>query len=381
MAIAVAETAARKFLRGGAIAGVVADVGSAGFGLDGLWQLVTGFFADIVTRLLAALAGLAHLLVLPLEALWRWLVTAVADAAGAISSDFDGLWCSVKGFFVSIFAQLSSAVASAAHELVLPLEALWRWVTTTVAGAAGAITADLDGLWLSVKGLFAGIFAQLSSAVASAAHELVLPLEAFWRWLLTAVADAAGAISSDFDGLRRSVQGFFTDIFVHLCAAATSAAHELVPTMESLWRWLQSAAATALPVALGAAAVVLLAALVWLCWPALCAVAVAICKALVCAACYLARGLLVVGTAVAGALSCLLPQCVQCCGVVTMRAPGAAGMLISRAAFEATPMLYFQILRTAGAVVAGAVFCTRAVAAVAAAPVAALFRVPLATLQ
>uniref|UniRef100_A0A0A9F023 Uncharacterized protein n=1 Tax=Arundo donax TaxID=35708 RepID=A0A0A9F023_ARUDO len=58
-----------------------------------------------------------------------------------------------------------------------------------------------------------------------------------------------------------------------------------------------------------------------------------------------------------------------------MRAPGAAGMLISRAAFEAAPALYFLILRAAGPVVAAAVFCMRPVAWLVAAPVAALFRV------
>lgn len=41
---------------------------------------------------------------------------------------------------------------------------------------------------------------------------------------------------------------------------------------------------------------------------------------------------------------------------VTMKAPGAAGFVISRAAFLANPQLYFQILRTAGAAAAAAVF-------------------------
>ncbi|KAJ1278056.1 hypothetical protein BS78_04G050900 [Paspalum vaginatum] len=40
----------------------------------------------------------------------------------------------------------------------------------------------------------------------------------------------------------------------------------------------------------------------------------------------------------------------------TMKAPGAAGFLISRAAFLANPQLYFQILRTAGAAAAAAAF-------------------------
>jgi hypothetical protein len=40
----------------------------------------------------------------------------------------------------------------------------------------------------------------------------------------------------------------------------------------------------------------------------------------------------------------------------TMKAPGAAGFLISRVAFVANPQIYFQILRTAGAAAAAAAF-------------------------
>jgi hypothetical protein len=40
----------------------------------------------------------------------------------------------------------------------------------------------------------------------------------------------------------------------------------------------------------------------------------------------------------------------------TMKAPGAAGFLISRAAFLANPQLYFQILHKAGAAAAAAAF-------------------------
>ncbi|CAM0952100.1 unnamed protein product [Alopecurus aequalis] len=40
----------------------------------------------------------------------------------------------------------------------------------------------------------------------------------------------------------------------------------------------------------------------------------------------------------------------------TMKAPGATGFVISRAAFLANPQLYFQILRTAGAAAAAAAF-------------------------
>jgi hypothetical protein len=39
-----------------------------------------------------------------------------------------------------------------------------------------------------------------------------------------------------------------------------------------------------------------------------------------------------------------------------MKAPGAAGFLISRAAFVANPQLYFELLRNAGAAAAAAAF-------------------------
>jgi hypothetical protein len=39
-----------------------------------------------------------------------------------------------------------------------------------------------------------------------------------------------------------------------------------------------------------------------------------------------------------------------------MKAPGAAGLLISRAAFLANPQLYFELLRTAGVQAAVAAF-------------------------
>ncbi|KAL6656926.1 hypothetical protein ACP70R_004706 [Stipagrostis hirtigluma subsp. patula] len=429
--MAFGDTAARKLLHGGAIAQGVADVGGISFGLDGLWQLVAGFFAGILARLLDALAGAAHLLVLPLEALWQWLVASVAAAAGAVRSDFAGMWQSVKDFFANIFVHLFAAATSAAHELVLPLEALWRWLATTVADvagavsfnfdgmwqsvkdffagifvhlfaaatseahevvralealwrwlattvadAAGAVCSDFHGMWQSVKGFFAGIFVHLFAAATSAAHEVVSALEALWRWLVTTVADAAGATSSGFDGMWQFVKGFFAGIFIHLFAAATSAAHEVVPALEALWGWLQSAAAAALLFVLGLAAVLLLAALVFLFWPALCAAALWICIALVYAACFFVLGLFIVGAAVARALSWLLPRCVQClhcCADVTMKAPGAAGMLISREAFEANTVLYFQILHDAGGVVAATVFRTVTVASAVAAPIAALF--------
>lgn len=42
--------------------------------------------------------------------------------------------------------------------------------------------------------------------------------------------------------------------------------------------------------------------------------------------------------------------------VAMMKAPGAAGFLISRAAFLANPKMYFFLLRTAGAAAAAAAF-------------------------
>ena len=302
-------------MHGGATVRGAADVGGISFGL---WELVTGFFADILAYLFAAVAGVAHLLVLPLELLWQWLVAAAAAAAGAISSGLDGLWQHVTGFFAGIFA----ALASAPHLLVLPLEKLWRWLATTAADAAGAI----DGLWQLTAGLFPGIFAHLLSAVASVAHELPKKLEELLRWLQAAAA-----------------------------------------------------AAVALPFVLAVAAVLLVLALIWFCGPTLCKVTVGVCKALVSAVCYFGHGLYHVALAVHQVLACCLPPCVlclkDCAVVVTMKAPGAAGTLISRAAFEAAPALYFQILRAAGPVVAAAVFCAKIVAVIVAPPVAALFRV------
>ncbi|RCV13896.1 hypothetical protein SETIT_2G383100v2 [Setaria italica] len=436
--MAIVETAARKLLHGGAIAQGVADVGGISFGL---WDLVTGFFSNILSYLFAALVGTAHLLVLPLELLWRWLVTVVVAAAGAITSGLDGLWQHVTGFFVGIFA----ALAGAPHLLVLPLEKLWQWLVTSVADAAGTISAGLDGMWQHVTGFFAGIFDALASsphllvlpleklwqwlviaaadaagaisagldgmwqhvtgffagilvALAGAAHQFVLPLETLWQWLATTTADAAGAISSGLDGLWQLATVFFPGILAHLSAAVAGAAHELAQQLGSLWHWLltnvadaagaisfhldgmwqlvtgffpkifaalagathelsqkldelwQWLQAAALPFVLGVAVVLLLVALV--------------------------RAVACVGRAVA----CLLPACAQClrfCAVATMKAPGADGMLISRAAFVANPALYFLLLHAAGPVVASAVFCTVTVARIAAAPVAALFRGPV----
>jgi hypothetical protein len=306
-AMAIVETAARKLLHGATIAQGAADVGGVSFGL---WDLVTGLFSNIRAYLFAAVAGAAHLLVLPLEKLWQWLVTVAAAAAGAITSGIDGLWQHVSGFFAGIFA-----------------------------------------------------------ALASAPHLLVLPLEKLWQWLVTAAADAAGAVSSGLGVLWHLVEGFFPGIL----AAVTSAAHELPKKLEELSRWLQAAAAVALPFVLGAAAVLLLLALIWYCGSALCTVTVGVCRSLVSAVCYLGHGLYFVALAVHQVLASFLPQCMYCVTVVTMRAPGAAGMLISRAAFQAAPALYFQILRAAGPVVAAAVFSSKAVVLLVAAPVAALF--------
>lgn len=52
----------------------------------------------------------------------------------------------------------------------------------------------------------------------------------------------------------------------------------------------------------------------------------------------------------------LWPVAAPVAGVVMMKAPGAGGLLISRAAFLANPKLYFSLLRTAGAAAAAAAF-------------------------
>uniref|UniRef100_K3ZUP0 Uncharacterized protein n=1 Tax=Setaria italica TaxID=4555 RepID=K3ZUP0_SETIT len=350
--MAIVETAARKLLHGGAIAQGVADVGGISFGL---WDLVTGFFSNILSYLFAALVGTAHLLVLPLELLWRWLVTVVVAAAGAITSGLDGLWQHVTGFFVGIFA----ALAGAPHLLVLPLEKLWQWLVTSVADAAGTISAGLDGMWQHVTGFFAGIF----DALASSPHLLVLPLEKLWQWLVIAAADAAGAISAGLDGMWQHVTGFFAGILVALAGAA----HQFVLPLETLWQWLATTTADAAgAISSGSAG-------------RPCTPSYAICflgLGLYCIAMAVGRAVACVGRAVA----CLLPACAQClrfCAVATMKAPGADGMLISRAAFVANPALYFLLLHAAGPVVASAVFCTVTVARIAAAPVAALFRGPV----
>ena len=307
---------------------------------------------------------------MPLETLWQWLATSMADAADAISSGVDGLWQHVPGFV----AHICAAIAGAAHLFVRPQETLWQWLATsmTETDAAGAISSGLDGLWQHVTGFFAGICA----ALASAPHMLVLPLEKLWRWLATTAADAAGAI----DGLWQLTAGLFPGIFAHLLSAVASVAHELPKKLEELLRWLQAAAAAvALPFVLAVAAVLLVLALIWFCGPTLCKVTVGVCKALVSAVCYFGHGLYHVALAVHQVLACCLPPCVlclkDCAVVVTMKAPGAAGTLISRAAFESAPALYFQILRAAGPVVAAAVFCAEIVAVIVAPPVAALFRV------
>uniref|UniRef100_A0A0E0C1H0 Uncharacterized protein n=1 Tax=Oryza meridionalis TaxID=40149 RepID=A0A0E0C1H0_9ORYZ len=188
-------------------------------------------------------------------------------------------------------------------------------------GVAAGMSFGLDGLLQLVADLFASLFhlfvlpfqwffAGVVAGLGGAARLLVLPLETLWRWLQAAVAGIG------------------------------SAAHLLVLPLEAFWRWLRDAAAAALPTG----------------------------QALVYAVCYAAKGAGVV-------LAWVLPRCGRCCVVlVTMKAPGAAGMVISRGAFESLPQLYFLILRSAGAVVAIAVFCARPVAWVFAAPVAALFR-------
>ncbi|KAJ1291792.1 hypothetical protein BS78_02G343700 [Paspalum vaginatum] len=178
------------------------------------------------------------------------------------------------------------------------------------------------------------------------------------------IARGAADVGGIIFGLWELVTGFFANIFAQLVAARL-----LVQPLEAFWQWIQAAAAAVLPFVLGVVAVLLLVALIWFCGTTICVVTVGVCKALVYAVCYLGLGMYCAGVAVATALSCLVPpcgQCLGCCAEVTMRAPGAAGMLISRAAFEAAPALYFVILRAAGPVVAAAVFCTRVVARIVA---------------
>jgi hypothetical protein len=254
----------------------------------------------------------------------------------------------------------------------VPFEALCRWLQIAAA---------------SVQGIFPSLLAALSSA----AHKLVLPFEAFGRWIQSIVADAAAGISIGLDGFWPLVRRSFASILATLAGAAD----ELVPALEAFWRWIKTTAAVALPFVMCIVLVVSLVALVWYCGPLLSAaaamtgealmsavfclraIALGIAKALVQLVCWTAHYLHVIALAVGRALSNLLPMCrycCQCCASATMKAPGAAGFLISRAAFVADPRLYFQILRSAGSVVASAIFSTTTVASVVAAPVARLFR-------
>ncbi|KAM3050063.1 hypothetical protein ACUV84_007969 [Puccinellia chinampoensis] len=65
-------------------------------------------------------------------------------------------------------------------------------------------------------------------------------------------------------------------------------------------------------------------------------------------------------------------------GAATMSAPGAAGFVISRAAFLANPQLYFQILRTAGAPAAAAAYAPVAATVASFAPSVAAAFAPVA---
>uniref|UniRef100_A0A0D9X1A2 Uncharacterized protein n=1 Tax=Leersia perrieri TaxID=77586 RepID=A0A0D9X1A2_9ORYZ len=58
--------------------------------------------------------------------------------------------------------------------------------------------------------------------------------------------------------------------------------------------------------------------------------------------------------AAVGAAYFMWPWAAPAAGAM-MKAPGAAGYVISRAAFLANPQLYFHLLRTAGAKAASAV--------------------------
>ncbi|KAM0867052.1 hypothetical protein ACQ4PT_042238 [Festuca glaucescens] len=435
------------------------------FGLGGLWQLIVGLLGsvahllvlpfEVLWRLLqTAVAGAAHLLLLPFEALWHLLQATAANAAAGISNCFDGLWHLIHGLVANLLAtagnaahvlivpfealcrwlqiaaasvqgiipSLLAALSSAAHLLLLPFEALWHLLQATAANAAAGISNCFDGLWHLIHGFanllatvgnaahvlivpfealcrwlqiaaasVQGIFPSLLAALSSAAHKLVLPFEAFGRWIQSIVADAAASISIGLDGFWPLIRRSFASIL----ATLTGAADELVPALEAFWRWVKTTAAVALPFVLCIAVVVSLVALVWYCGPLLLAAAAStgkalmsalfclhdpalgIAKALVHLVCWTAQYLHVIAMAIGRALSYLLPVCMyccQCCASATMKAPGAAGFLISRAAFVADPRLYFQILRSAGSVVASAIFSTPTVASVVAAPVARLFR-------
>jgi hypothetical protein len=344
--VALADSAAaRKLLLHGAATDAAA-VGMS-FGLDGLWQLIAGLFSGLVHLLLLPFQAIAHgfqALGHAIQALFAGLGTVahllVQAAVAGIGHGFDGMWHAIQGFFASIVA----ALAGAAHGLVLPFEAFWRWLQT----AAGGTGSGFQGLWQNVLAFFA--------TLAGAAHDLVHPFEAFWKWLRTAAADAAADISFRLDGLWPLVKR----LYASLLATLAGAAHELAPRLESFWRWLRAAAGAALPYVLVIAAVLCVAALVWLSWPFLLHAAVQIGQALV--------------SAVSSGAHYLFVPFGQCCVPLTMmRAPGAAGLMISRAAFESLPELYFQILRSAGRVVAAAVFRAPSIARACAAPVAALF--------
>uniref|UniRef100_A0A0D9V0I4 Uncharacterized protein n=1 Tax=Leersia perrieri TaxID=77586 RepID=A0A0D9V0I4_9ORYZ len=433
--VVLADSAARKLLHGAVGARGLAAVGMS-FGLDGLWELIAGLFSGIIHLLvlpfqalaaaiangfealghgiqalfagiLAALGNMAHLLVMPFEMVWRAIQAAVAG----IGHGFEAMWHGIEGFFAGIgsighlfvlpfeafwrWIQVAAAgighgfdamwhaipsfFAGAIHGLVLPFEAFWRWLQTAV----GGISSGWAGLWQNIQSFFAG-----------AAHELVHPFEAFWKWLKTAAADVAADISFGLDGAWPLIKR----LYASLLATLAGAAHDLAPRLESLWRWLCAAAATALPYVLIIVAVLCVVALVWFTWTLLCTAAVFIGEAIVgaatfCGLCVLPAAVMVgqglvlavsygahcVFVACKGAgmvLGHVLPSCGHCCVQVTMRAPGAAGaagMVISRVAFESFAQSYFLILRHAGPVVATAVFCTQPVASVLAAPVAALF--------
>ncbi|KAG8045389.1 hypothetical protein GUJ93_ZPchr0008g13795 [Zizania palustris] len=319
-------------------------------GFEGIWQGIQGFLANIV----AGVGSAAHLFVLPFEAFIRWLQAAAAG----ISHGFDSMWQGIQGFF----ANLLSALAGTAHGLVLPFEAFWRWLQTAAAG----ISSGFEGLWHNIQGLFANFLTTL----AGAAHELVHPFEAFWKCLQAAVADAATGISIGFDGLWP----FVRRVYANLLAALASAAHDFVPRLESFWRWLRAAAYAALPFVLVIIAVLCVVALVWFFWPFLCSGAVLVGRALVTVVCYCGHYIVIVAMGVVSGLACICPAVGQCFAGVTMRAPGAPGMLISRAAFESLPRLFFLISRLAGSVVATTIFCSQAVALTCAPLVAALFR-------
>uniref|UniRef100_A0A0D9V0I3 Uncharacterized protein n=1 Tax=Leersia perrieri TaxID=77586 RepID=A0A0D9V0I3_9ORYZ len=184
--------------------------------------------------------------------------------------------------------------------------------------AADGISYGLDGLWQLIAGLI---------------HLLALPFQSLAATIVHGIEEAVAGVLAGI--------GSVAHLFV------------LAP-FEAFWQWIRDASAAALPYVQAIVAVVCVVALAWLAWTFLLSAAVVICPPLAAAAvacwavlfpvavrvgqavvvvvCYTAKGIGV-------ALARFLPICGRCCVVVTIKGPGAAGMVISRGAFEALPRL------------------------------------------